>query len=100
MPSMTSLSPLRCPLRLISILTLTLVAKGRAGEASVNWVPAGLPTAPTNGPALCAAGYLTPDQGKAVLEAALARFPNHDAWDAYARHLRERIQQGAGLAPW
>ncbi|HXI84593.1 MAG TPA: acetylxylan esterase [Verrucomicrobiae bacterium] len=59
-----------------------------------------LPEAPTNGPALCQGGYLKPEQGKAVLDAALAQFPNRESWDAYARHLRARIQQGAGLAPW
>jgi dienelactone hydrolase len=59
-----------------------------------------LPEAPTNGPALCQGNYLKPEQGKAVLDTALAQFPNRESWDAYARHLRERIQQGAGLAPW
>jgi dienelactone hydrolase len=59
-----------------------------------------LPTAPTNGPALCQGNYLKPEQGKAVLDAALAQFPNRESWDSYARHVRERIQQGAGLAPW
>ena len=59
-----------------------------------------LPEAPTNGPALCQGNYLKPEQGKAVLDTALAQFPNRESWDAYARHLRECIQQGAGLAPW
>src|SRR5260221_6118889 len=59
-----------------------------------------LPAPPTNGPALCQGNYLKPEQGKAVLDAALVQFPNREAWDAYARHVRERIQQGAGLAPW
>lgn len=55
---------------------------------------------PTNGPALCRGPYLQPAQGKAVLDAALVEFPDRASWDAYARLLRERIQQGAGLAPW
>ena len=55
---------------------------------------------PTDGPALCTGPYLQPAQGKAVLDAALAEFPDRASWDAYARLLRERIQQGAGLAPW
>ena len=59
-----------------------------------------LPEAPTNGPALCQANYLKPEQGKAVLDAALTQFPNRESWDAYSRHVRERIQEGAGLAPW
>ncbi len=59
-----------------------------------------LPAAPTNAPALCQGNYLKPEQGKAVLDAALTQFPNRESWDAYARHVRERVQQGAGLAPW
>ena len=59
-----------------------------------------LPPMPTNGTALCQSNYLKPDQGKAVLDAALAQFSNRESWDAYARHVRERIQQGSGLAPW
>jgi dienelactone hydrolase len=49
---------------------------------------------------LCSGPFLTPEQGKAVLEEALVRFPDRPSWDAYARHMRERIQQGAGLQPW
>ena len=68
---------------------------------TVNWVPADLlPPAPTSGPVLCQSGYLTPEKGKAVLDAALAQFPDRDSWDAYAQHVRQRIQEGAGLAPW
>lgn len=59
-----------------------------------------LPEAPTNGPALCQGNYLKPEQGKAVLDATLAQFSNRESWDKYARHMRERIQQGAGLTPW
>jgi dienelactone hydrolase len=59
-----------------------------------------LPAVPTNGPVLCQGNYLKPEQGKAVLDAALTQFPNRESWDAYAHHVRERIQQGAGLAPW
>jgi len=71
-----------------------------AFAVGVHWVPAGLPPAPTSGPMLCQSGYLTPAQGKAVLDAALAQFPDRDSWDAYAQHVRQRIQEGAGLAPW
>jgi dienelactone hydrolase len=85
---------------------LVFVLAGKAGIAapntapSVNWVPAGLPPAPVDGPALCKGEYLRADQGKAVLDAVLTQFPDRGSWDAYAGHLRERIQQGAGLAPW
>jgi dienelactone hydrolase len=83
-------------------LVLGLASAVRAaGTNSVNWVPADLlPPAPTNGPALCRGNYLTPEQGQAVLAAALNQFPDRATWDAYANHLRERIQEGAGLAPW
>ena len=71
-----------------------------AVKSSVNWVPAGLPAAPTNAPALCRGNYLKPEQGKAVLDAALVQFPDRESWDAYAKHVQERIQEGVGLAPW
>ncbi len=67
---------------------------------AASWVPEGLPPAPADGPALCQGPYLTPEQGKAVLDSARARFPDRASWNAYAAHLRTRIQQGAGLAPW
>jgi dienelactone hydrolase len=67
---------------------------------SVNWVPAGLPPAPSEGPALCVGAYLKPEQGKATLDAALAQFPDRTSWEAYAQHVRQRIQAGAGLSPW
>ncbi|PTX94213.1 acetylxylan esterase [Opitutus sp. ER46] len=85
------------------------VAVGASAAASVTasaarnvaWVPSDiLPPAPTSGPALCPGGYLKPEQGQAILDAALARFPDRAAWDAYAAHVRQRIQEGAGLAPW
>lgn len=41
-----------------------------------------------------------PAQGQAVLETAAKRFSDRASWDAYAAHLRTRIQQGAGLDPW
>jgi dienelactone hydrolase len=81
-------------------VTLVQEKSAASAAASVNWVPPGLPAAPTDGPALCPGNYLKPEQGKAVLDAALAQFPDRDSWHAYARHVRERIQQGAGLAPW
>jgi dienelactone hydrolase len=82
-------------------IVVTSCAASTALADSVNWVPTDLlPPAPTNGPALCPGNYLKPEQGKAVLDAALARFSNHDSWDAYAQRVRQRIQEGAGLSPW
>ncbi len=35
-----------------------------------------------------------------MLDAALVRFPDQASWSGYAAHVRERIQEGAGLRPW
>lgn len=85
---------------LYSLVAIALVGCATEAMRKTSWVPAGLPPAPTDGPALCPGNYLTPEQGKAVLEAALVQFPDREAWDAYANHVRQRIQEGAGLAPW
>lgn len=69
-----------------------------AATPSVNWVPDGLPPVPPPGKGL--GGFLKPEQGRAVLEAALKQFPDRASWDAYVQHARQRIQEGAGLAPW
>ncbi len=66
----------------------------------MGWVPAGLPAVPVAGPPLCPGRFLSPEQGRAVLDAALRRFPDRAAWDAYAGHVRVRIQEGASLSPW
>jgi dienelactone hydrolase len=79
---------------------LCFLAGAVASAFTEGWVPPGLPPAPASGPALCPGGFLTPEQGKAVLDAALVQFPGRPSWDAYARLARERIQQGAGLSPW
>lgn len=80
-------------------LIVPLVAVSTLAAVDVNWVPAGLPPPPT-GENVGLGGYLQPGQGRAVLDAALARFPDRTSWDAYAAHARRRIQEGAGLAPW
>jgi dienelactone hydrolase len=67
---------------------------------AVSWVPAGLPPPPATGPALCPGAFLKPEQGKAVLDAALAQFPDRASWQAYAEHVRTRMQEGIGLKPW
>ncbi len=87
-------------LRPLFVLAVLFTPTLRAAP-SVDWVPADLlPPAPAIGPALCPGAFLKPEQGKAVLNAALARFPDRASWDAYAAHVRQRIQEGAGLAPW
>lgn len=85
---------------LYPLIVIALIGCATEAVRKTSWVPAGLPPAPANGPALCPGNYLTPDQGRAVLDAALARFPDRASWDAYAQHVRQRIQEGAGLSPW
>ncbi|PTY05938.1 acetylxylan esterase [Opitutaceae bacterium EW11] len=63
-------------------------------------MPSGLPAAPASGPVLCQRDYLTPEQGREVLEQAKKHFADAATWNAYADHVRLRIQQGARLAPW
>src|SRR5436190_4268065 len=86
-------------LLLLFLIGASVTIAAAAEPLSANWVPSGIPPAPTNGPALCQRAYLTTNQAQDVLAQALKRFPNRDAWDAYARHLRERIQAGANLSP-
>ncbi|MBL9187119.1 MAG: acetylxylan esterase [Opitutaceae bacterium] len=69
-------------------------------QADVPWLPPGFPPKPAAGPALTQGNYLKPEQGRAVLDAALKQFPDRASWEAYAAHLRTRIQQGANLSPW
>src|SRR6266851_3586120 len=88
----------------VALLCLAITAcqtpsKSKQGREYLDSLLPILPQAPTSGLTLCQANYLKPEQGKAVLDAALVQFPDRESWDAYARHVRERIQQGAGLAP-
>src|SRR5690606_30964836 len=62
--------------------------------------PSGLPPLLEEGPTLCPRDYLTPEQGEALLQATLAEFSDAAAWQRYASVVRQRIQEGAGLAPW
>jgi dienelactone hydrolase len=81
------------------LVALLLGAPALAFAATdVAWVPENLPPPPPAGTGL--GGYLKPEQGQAVLDAALARFPDRAAWDAYKQHALQRMQEGAGLAPW
>ncbi len=79
-----------------ALLTTTLTLSA----ADVAWVPEGLPPFPATNSGNGLGQFLKPEQGKAVLDAALARFPDRASWDAYAAHVRQRMQEAAGLAPW
>lgn len=81
-----------------SLAFASLLALG--ARADVPWLPAGIPPPPASGPALTQGNYLKPEVGQATLDAVLKQFPDRASWDAYAAHLRKRIQEGAGLAPW
>lgn len=82
-------------------LVSLLLASAALAAPSVNWVPTDLlPPIPASGSYLCQNQYLKPEQGKAVLDAALKQFPDKASWSAYVDHVRERIQEGAGLKPW
>ncbi|MBC7369622.1 MAG: acetylxylan esterase [Undibacterium sp.] len=87
------------PRRPARFALLALAAVSLA-HADVSRLPPGLPPAPATGPALCPAGFLTPAQGAAVLDVAITQFPDRASWDTYVTHLRTRIQEAAGLAPW
>lgn len=90
---------IRLPRRAV-LLTCLLASGVQANLPAVTWVPSLLPPPPASGPALTQGAYLTPSQGQAVLDAALARFPDRGTWEAYAGHLRQGIQSAAGLSPW
>ena len=94
--------PASCAFSFCTLAAFAALAPRASAESApaVSWVPAGLPPAPAEGPALTVGNYLKPEQGKAMLDAALARFPDRASWDAYAKHVRQRIQEGAGLSPW
>lgn len=83
-----------------SLSLLGLIALTAPVVVAADWPPPGLPPLPTAGPVLCTRDYLTREQGKAVLDAALEKFPDRTAWEKYAHHVRDRIQEGAGLAPF
>lgn len=81
-------------------LCWAVAVSAAAAESSVSWNPPGLPPPPADGPSLTQGAYLKPEQGQAMLEAALQRFPDRAAWEAYAAHVRTRMQAALGLAPW
>jgi len=62
-------------------------------------LPAGIPPMPESGPALCVGRFLTPEQGKAMLDRRLRQTRNADEWTAYSAHIRKCILRGADLDP-
>ena len=82
------------------LLFLAALGSVTVARPSPSWLPPGLPPAAAEGPTLCPRDYLTPEQGEALLRATLEQFPDAAAWQGYARLVRQRIQEGAGLSPW
>ena len=88
------------PFRLSLFATAVVLATAEAATSGPTWVPDGLPPPPAQGPALTQGAYLKPEQGRAILDQALARFPDRGSWESYAGFARQKIQQAAGLSPW
>jgi dienelactone hydrolase len=86
-------------MKVFTLFVLTFVLSTAAAAVDVNWVPENLPPLPTT-KNVGLGHYLKPEQGKAVLDAALTRFPDRASWETYGAHARQRIQEGAGLTPW
>ena len=63
------------------------------------WMPDGLVDPPSQGPWLCQGRYMTPDEGKAVLDAFLQAHPVLPEWERFRNKARMHILQGAGLHP-
>src|SRR2546423_7775483 len=82
------------------IVSFAITPRILASTSETGWVPSGLPPFPDAGSVVGLGGFLTPEQGKAVLDAAVIRFPDRASWENYSQLVRLRIQQGAGLMPW
>ncbi len=62
-------------------------------------LPEGIPPLPSDEPALCIGEFLTPAQGRALLDRRLRLTTSREDWDAYADDIRQHILRGADLAP-
>ncbi|HSV27016.1 MAG TPA: acetylxylan esterase [Sedimentisphaerales bacterium] len=70
-----------------------------SGETDFRSILATIPPMPSGRPALCPGRFLTPEQGKAMLDNRLAECPTMEAWETYASHIRKCIIIGADLEP-
>lgn len=57
------------------------------------------PPLPETGPILCPGKYLTPEQGKALLDQTLEQCKTKSYWEDRASRIRAQILTGAGLDP-
>jgi hypothetical protein len=77
-----------------------MVCTGASGsEADFKAVMATIPPMPSEGPALCKGRFLTPEQGKAMLDHRLSECTTRQAWETYAGHIKKCIVAGADLEP-
>jgi dienelactone hydrolase len=59
----------------------------------------GIPPLPETGPAICKGQFLTPQQGKAMLDYRLAKCTTLQSWQNYAKQVKKCILIGADLEP-
>jgi hypothetical protein len=78
---------------------LVLVPLPLRASDLLDWLPPDFPPPAANGSTVFEKA-ITPGQGRAALEAVLRKFPDRESWLAYAAHVRQRVQEGANLAPW
>jgi dienelactone hydrolase len=72
-------------------------ASSNAGKA--DFMTEGLPPLPAAGPAICKGQFLTPQQGKAMLDYRLTKCTTLQAWQDYAKQVQKHILAGADLEP-
>lgn len=82
------------------LLGLLSLCPPAAGADRLDWLPADFPPLAADGPTIYEGNGLTQEQGKAALDAVSRRFPDRASWTGYAAHVRQRLQEGARLAPW
>jgi len=84
---------------LVIIVAVCIVNCGFATAPVVRKKVVKLPPMPESGPALCQGKYLTPEQGKFMLDRRLEKMTNWRYWQDYVEHLRKCILKGADLDP-
>jgi dienelactone hydrolase len=81
-----------------AFLAATLsAASSNAGK--VDFMTEGMPPLPESGPAICKGQFLTPQQGKAMLDYRLTKCTAPQAWQDYAKRTQKFILAGADLEP-
>jgi hypothetical protein len=82
------------------LISVPLISNGLMA-AGIDWIPKGaLPEREAGEAVLCQRDFLTPEQADRIQSAALAAYPNEASWQAFAAHLKLKIQEQTGLSPW